>query len=583
MGEMQDLGNKAGRRRESGNVSLSTDTMTRMALSLLALGILWRTIRYLLRFPIWGDEALLALNFAWFDYGQLTSRLENCQIAPLWFLWGERTAFVWLGPGEFSLRLLPFLAGLASLVLYWQLTGLVLRPTARLFAVGFLAVAHWPVSMCTLIKPYSFDLLMSLVLLLPAVQWMRRPDQTRWLIGLVILVPAAMLGSYPSAFVGGGISLAIAYRAWRHGWSTRCWFATYNLTLLAGFACAYAIGVRQLDTATSGVTTRAGMAAYWAHGFPPDTALSAIKWFVLQTAGQMTAYPLGASNGGSALTALFCVSGVAWWARRRQWTWVILLGVPVFLNLIAAIVHGYPYGGSGRLNQHLAAPICISAGLGLSALLERIRRPLARRVRGPVAIAILFALVGLGGLVRDVARPYRDQGCVWMRSTMKAIREQVLSSDRIVICGTPDTLECVFTWYWVNEGARVTWNSQLPPLGQSGARIWGFHWGREAESSCRQMTEALRRQDSAWQLARRLPYSYQSPKPKDLPQSCELFCFERAPDQNAHPLTGIQNTPPCLDAGGTLEYVTKTSGAECDNSLAEAGLEPARPLRGRGF
>src|SRR4051794_16723875 len=87
--------------------SLSGRTMTRMALGLLLLGVLWRTVRYLLAFPIWGDEAMLAMNFVWLDYGELTRQLRNCQVAPLLFLWGERAAFSWLGPGELALRLLP--------------------------------------------------------------------------------------------------------------------------------------------------------------------------------------------------------------------------------------------------------------------------------------------------------------------------------------------------------------------------------------------------------------------------------------------------------------------------------------------
>src|SRR5947209_2908901 len=160
---------------EPSFAGLSPRAMTRMAFALLLLGLLWRTVRYLLQFPIWGDEAMLALNFAWFDYGQLTQRLENCQIAPLLFVWGERTAYCLLGPGELSLRLLPFLAGVAALALYWRLTGLLLDPLGRLFAVGFLAVASLPVSMSALIKPYSFDLLMALVLLVPAVQWLQAP------------------------------------------------------------------------------------------------------------------------------------------------------------------------------------------------------------------------------------------------------------------------------------------------------------------------------------------------------------------------------------------------------------------------
>ena len=87
----------------------------RAALGLLALGVLVRAARYWLRFPFWGDETMLAVNFVWFDYAQLTQGLENCQIAPLLFLWGERAAYGWLGSGEWSLRLVPLLAGCVAL------------------------------------------------------------------------------------------------------------------------------------------------------------------------------------------------------------------------------------------------------------------------------------------------------------------------------------------------------------------------------------------------------------------------------------------------------------------------------------
>ena len=66
------------------------------------------------------------------------------------FLWGELTAFSALGPSELALRLLPFLAGMGGLLLFWRLAHLTLPPLGRTLAVGFLAVAIWPVSMCTL-------------------------------------------------------------------------------------------------------------------------------------------------------------------------------------------------------------------------------------------------------------------------------------------------------------------------------------------------------------------------------------------------------------------------------------------------
>ena len=45
--------------------------------------IAWRLLRYLLQFPVWGDEAMLCLNFLDHGYHALTRTLEHGQVAPL--------------------------------------------------------------------------------------------------------------------------------------------------------------------------------------------------------------------------------------------------------------------------------------------------------------------------------------------------------------------------------------------------------------------------------------------------------------------------------------------------------------------
>src|SRR4051812_46317535 len=85
-------------------------TLRRWTLALVLVGVLWRTVRYLLRFPVWGDEAFSCLNLASRDYLGLLRPLEFKQVAPLLFWWGERTAYHLLGTSELALRLLPFLA-----------------------------------------------------------------------------------------------------------------------------------------------------------------------------------------------------------------------------------------------------------------------------------------------------------------------------------------------------------------------------------------------------------------------------------------------------------------------------------------
>src|SRR4051794_37654139 len=60
----------------------------RWLLALVALGLAWRLVRYLLRFPFWGDEAFVGLNLPGRGYLDLTGRLRHDQVAPVLFLWG---------------------------------------------------------------------------------------------------------------------------------------------------------------------------------------------------------------------------------------------------------------------------------------------------------------------------------------------------------------------------------------------------------------------------------------------------------------------------------------------------------------
>ncbi len=512
---------------EIGHAGLAPRTLARLTFALLALGLVWRTLRYLLVFPIWGDEALLALNFIRSDYRDLAQRLENCQIAPVLFLWTERAAFVHLGPGELSLRLAPFAAGVAGLFLFWRLAGLVVGPLARLFAVGFLAVAIWPVSMCTLIKPYSFDLLMPLLLLLPAARWLKTPHQTRWLATLTAVTPLALLASNPAVFVAGGVWLALARTVWNRGWAARGWFAAFGVAMLVGFGLAYQVGLGQLGTPAAGADTRGGMTAYWSNGFPPPSPLAFARWFALETTGQMTAYPVGSASGGSVVTVAFILLGAARWWRDGRSAWLTLCLAPVGLSLVASALHAYPYGNSGRLNQYLAPGFCLLAGLGVASAIDRAEKRSATGRRWALVAVGVFALVGVGGMARDVMNPYREPGYEWMRATMAAIRAEVPAGDPVVVTGDRPLLDVVFVWYWENEGDRVSWNGRPSDDALKGNRLWAFHYGPAADLHRQLLGEELARDDAGWRLVKTTTFDYRPARSKERPLTCELCYYER--------------------------------------------------------
>src|SRR5688572_8822545 len=104
----------------------SLPSLTFFLVVLLSVGVAWRVARYLLQYPVWGDEAFLCLNFLTRDYTGLLRELDNYQVAPIGFLWLEYTAYLMGGASELVLRFFPMLAGCAALLLFARLARLTL-------------------------------------------------------------------------------------------------------------------------------------------------------------------------------------------------------------------------------------------------------------------------------------------------------------------------------------------------------------------------------------------------------------------------------------------------------------------------
>src|SRR5437016_1562852 len=108
-------------------------------LATVAVGVLWRSVRYLGQFPIWGDEAMLLLNLFERDYAGLTQQLRYAQVAPVLFLWLQKTALLVFGPAEWSVHLFPWLAGLIALAMFWRTCQTSFTPAVAGLAVAVLA------------------------------------------------------------------------------------------------------------------------------------------------------------------------------------------------------------------------------------------------------------------------------------------------------------------------------------------------------------------------------------------------------------------------------------------------------------
>ena len=359
-------------------------------------------MRYLLRFPLWGDEYMLGETRLGRGYLDLVRPLEYGQVAPVGFLWlAESASTQVFGFNEWSLRLFPLLSGIASLFLFRHLAGRILRGVPLLLAVGIFCTTYYPIRHAAELKPYASDLAVSVLLLTLAVEAWRNPTRSRWLWALAAALPLALGLSFPAVFVAGGISLGLLVPVWKSGRRlSKVAFVLFNVALVGSFGLFMALAYSAQYDASKGF-----MINYWADAFPPawNTPGRLLVWLAATHTGEMFAYPFGADKGGSILTSI-CVAIAAWVLYRQGRKSLLCMFAGIFvLAFIASAVHRYPYGGNSRLVQYLAPIICLLAGLGLATILAALPRVVWRRRAAAVASYLgLLMIMGCGRLRRTI-------------------------------------------------------------------------------------------------------------------------------------------------------------------------------------
>ncbi|MCA9103123.1 MAG: hypothetical protein KDA63_18330, partial [Planctomycetales bacterium] len=129
-------------------------------------------------------------------------------------------------------------------------------------------------------------------------------------------------------------------------------------------------------------------------------------WLVVTHTSEMLSYPVGGARGASTLTFICCAVGLAVAVRQRRLPLAVLCVVPLALNLVAAALHRYPYGGHMRFTYYFAPVFCVLAGLGGWEILRRLHAGRVPRQALAVSLGLLLA-VGLVTVARDVAHPYK--------------------------------------------------------------------------------------------------------------------------------------------------------------------------------
>jgi len=173
---------------------------------MVALGALLRLRRYLQDRGLMHDDALLANNIFSKSFAQLLRPLDlGNQAAPVGFLILQKCSVDLFGHDERALRLIPCLAAVIVLPLFFlTIRRIAGNPTATM-AIAFLALAEPLVRYCAEAKQYSTDVLWTTVALALALS-----GDSASALAILALAGAILLWfSHALLFVLGGIGLTL--------------------------------------------------------------------------------------------------------------------------------------------------------------------------------------------------------------------------------------------------------------------------------------------------------------------------------------------------------------------------------------
>src|ERR1700730_1079621 len=353
---------------------------------IIVLGALLRLTQYLSNRSLWLDEANLALNIVSRSFLQLLKPLDNNQGAPIGFLMLERSAVQLFGPGEYALRLFPFLCGLISLLLFHRLARQSVTPKAVPIALGLVATSAPLIYYSSEVKQYSGDVAVALLLSSAAIYYASRKLTLARAAVFGLLGAAAIWFSHPAIFVlaGIGMSLVLFCPPEERSERARKFSIAFILWGISLGAC-YLLFLRHLSANQS-------LLSYWNFSFPPAHLFSVagVEWFT-ETFFTIFQSPVGLDLAGIGAFA-FLVGAVAMlivpfsapFSLQRQKLFILLS--PLLVTLLAATLHKYPFSGRLLLFAVPALVLVIAEGVAYIRVKTRTTAPAI----GACLIGVLF-------------------------------------------------------------------------------------------------------------------------------------------------------------------------------------------------
>lgn len=396
----------------------------------VGVGVTLRVLQYAANRSLWLDEALVAPVIADRSFRELLHPGAWGALPP-GYLWLSKLAVTLLGNNEYALRLIPLLAGVASVFLFLAVGRRYLTSGAVPLALWLFALSPFLIYYASEVKQYSTDVAVTLLLLLTVDRLRQRGLDGRgaliwWLAGTL-----AVVVSQAAVFIVGGATLTLIALSLRQ----REWGAVRGLALACAgwgvlFGVPYFLFVAQVGNSEYAQ-------AFWRSGFMPmpPRSLADLAWFP-DTFARVFRDPLGILDDRqtergfyqAAAGMLAFIAGCVWMKNRRGDVFWLLIA-PVLLTVLASALQRYPFGGDwasgGRVILFLVPIFLLLMAEGA----EQLRRALRGSMRA-LAMAVIALLIIPPAAQALIAIPY---GRAEIKPLLGYLRQHWQPGDRLYV------------------------------------------------------------------------------------------------------------------------------------------------------
>ena len=385
---------------------------------LIVLGAAFRLVQFLSGRSLWHDEATITLDVMDRSVGQLfqPSPLYG-QTAPVGFLIGERIFGTLFHFTEAAMRAWPLVAGLLSLPLCYLLARRILKPLGVQVALGLFAISGPLIYYASEVKPYSGDVLFTLLLFWLGLKLLEPEPGHRWLVIAAIGGAIALWFSHVAFFGALSVGLVVVVPKLRRGRIHKLipFLPVFAAWGISGLAC-YVLYL-------SRVSASHFLFNFWHEFFMPlpPKSTADLFWFG-RTFLEIFGYSAGLPAAG---LAAFCAVIGAFSLGRRRGRVLALLLLPALAALLLSGIGKYPF--VGRLILFLVPSALLLIGEGIDYLHQKIG------AAGGTVVWVLLVLLALNPGVQALQHVKHPVVKADVRSALELIAERAGRGDTIYL------------------------------------------------------------------------------------------------------------------------------------------------------